>query len=486
MYNDQEQENFSNNLNNMNIGDISDPFQIRYNDFASPDLSPPKAKQYYKLWLPPCLRWKCVKIRFARLHLLTLLDRNITKFELISSIVLAVLVATLGSIVIEKGFFKDLSSFLFCFVICSSQYTLLKSVQPDAASPTHGYNRIIIYSRPIYFSIGCTLILLSRYYLENNISLTFKLYRVNLFDPYLVSLLEEGVKVFILSFPIIFSFGLLPQINTFLMYFFEQIDIHIFGGTAFTMSLTSALYCTIRSLIVITLLYAFALSSLYDSHHYQDNYSSFTYQEFSVFFSVFCSILVFLAYFISRQSSDPNVLFNLIKKFIFCNQKGLKSDTGKSDKNEDKFALSESETVDKDYVDPLPQKLEKTLLTRLENDVILTILVTIVVFAIHVSTIFTLQPYVEIFLGTIATSLGFLLYYFFNHFRKELPWLFFASPIFKPREYGQFEVKGEAKIMWFEKLQAWLGFIEKNIIYPLLFLSVITKDTPLILREFGL
>ena len=26
-------------------------------------------------------------------------------------------------------------------------------------------------------------------------------------------------------------FGLLPQINTFIMYFMEQIDVHIFGGT---------------------------------------------------------------------------------------------------------------------------------------------------------------------------------------------------------------------------------------------------------------
>lgn len=37
--------------------------------------------------------------------------------------------------------------------------------------------------------------------------------------------------VFTLCFPIIFLFGLLPQVNTFLMCLLEQVDMHIFGGT---------------------------------------------------------------------------------------------------------------------------------------------------------------------------------------------------------------------------------------------------------------
>ena len=35
---------------------------------------------------------------------------------------------------------------------------------------------------------------------------------------------------FILAFPLIFLFGLLPQINTFLMYVLEQLEMHVFGG----------------------------------------------------------------------------------------------------------------------------------------------------------------------------------------------------------------------------------------------------------------
>lgn len=36
--------------------------------------------------------------------------------------------------------------------------------------------------------------------------------------------------VFTMCFPIIFFMGLLPQVNTFIMYLFEQLDIHVFGG----------------------------------------------------------------------------------------------------------------------------------------------------------------------------------------------------------------------------------------------------------------
>lgn len=36
--------------------------------------------------------------------------------------------------------------------------------------------------------------------------------------------------VFTLCFPIVFFIGLLPQVNTFVMYLCEQLDIHVFGG----------------------------------------------------------------------------------------------------------------------------------------------------------------------------------------------------------------------------------------------------------------
>ena len=38
------------------------------------------------------------------------------------------------------------------------------------------------------------------------------------------------ISVMILCFPVIFTIGFLPQVNTFMMYTLEQIEIHVFGG----------------------------------------------------------------------------------------------------------------------------------------------------------------------------------------------------------------------------------------------------------------
>lgn len=43
--------------------------------------------------------------------------------------------------------------------------------------------------------------------------------------------LTSLLSVFTLCFPFVFLLGLLPQVNTCLMYLLEQIDMHGFGGT---------------------------------------------------------------------------------------------------------------------------------------------------------------------------------------------------------------------------------------------------------------
>ncbi|MEQ2258648.1 Pecanex-like protein 1 [Xenotaenia resolanae] len=93
-----------------------------------------KAKQYYRLWLLPYL-W--VGLHFDRLTLLALFDRNREVLENVLSMVLAILVAFLGSVLLVHGFFTDIWVFQFCLVIASCQYSLLKSVQPDSSSPRH-------------------------------------------------------------------------------------------------------------------------------------------------------------------------------------------------------------------------------------------------------------------------------------------------------------------------------------------------------------
>uniref|UniRef100_A0A671XBN2 Pecanex-like protein n=1 Tax=Sparus aurata TaxID=8175 RepID=A0A671XBN2_SPAAU len=401
-----------------------------------------KAKQYYRLWLLPFL-W--VGLHFDRLTLLALFDRNREVLENVLAVVLAVLVAFLGSVLLVHGFFTDIWVFQFCLVIASCQYSLLKSVQPDSSSPRHGHNRIIAYSRPVYFCLCCGLIWLLHYGSLRTTSSRFTLYGVALTSSLVLASARDLVIVFTLCFPIIFFVGLLPQVNTFVMYLFEQLDIHVFGGNAST-SLLSALYSILRSIVTVALLYGFcygALKESWEPHH------------IPVLFSVFCGLLVAVSYHLSRQSSDPSVLISLIQSKILPNLK---------DKNPED-PLSEVQ-------DPLPDKLRGSVNERLQSDLIVCVVIAVLYFAIHVSTVFiALQPFLSYVLYALLGTVGLLTHYLLPQFRKQLPWYCFSHPLLKTKEYYQFEVRDAAHVMWFEKLHVWLLFVEKNVLYPLVILN---------------
>ncbi|XP_069806435.1 pecanex-like protein 1 isoform X5 [Dendropsophus ebraccatus] len=405
-----------------------------------------KVKHYYRFWVLPNL-W--VGINFDRLTLLALFDRNREILENVLSIILAILVAFLGSILLTEGFFKDIWVFQFCLVIASCQYSLLKSVQPDSSSPRHGHNRIIAYSRPVYFCACCGLIWLLDYGSKNLSATKYKLYGMAFTNPVLLISARDLVIVFTLCFPVVFFIGLLPQVNTFVMYLCEQVDIHVFGGNA-TTSLLAALYSFIRSIVAVALLYGLcygALKDPWDAPHVP------------VLFSIFCGVLVAVSYHLSRQSSDPSVLISLVQSKLFPN-------------NEDK----NPEDPLSEVKDPLPEKLRNSVNERLQSDLVVCVVIAVLYFAIHVSTVFTaLQPVLSYVLYAVVGSVGFLTHYVLPQVRKQLPWHCFSHPLLKTKEYYQFEVRNAAHMMWFEKAHVWLLFVEKNVIYPLIVLNELSN-----------
>lgn len=405
-----------------------------------------KVKHYYRFWILPKL-W--VGINFDRLTLLALFDRNREILENVLSIILAILVAFLGSILLTEGFFKDIWVFQFCLVIASCQYSLLKSVQPDSSSPRHGHNRIIAYSRPVYFCACCGLIWLLDYGSKNLSATKYKLYGMAFTNPVLLISARDLVIVFTLCFPVVFFIGLLPQVNTFVMYLCEQVDIHVFGGNA-TTSLLAALYSFIRSIVAVALLYGLcygALKDPWDAPHVP------------VLFSIFCGVLVAVSYHLSRQSSDPSVLISLVQSKLFPN-------------NEDK----NPEDPLSEVKDPLPEKLRNSVNERLQSDLVVCVVIAVLYFAIHVSTVFTaLQPVLSYVLYAVVGSVGFLTHYVLPQVRKQLPWHCFSHPLLKTKEYYQFEVRNAAHMMWFEKAHVWLLFVEKNVIYPLIVLNELSN-----------
>ncbi|XP_054826335.1 pecanex-like protein 1 isoform X2 [Eublepharis macularius] len=412
-----------------------------------PEEAAQKVKHYYRFWILPKI-W--IGINFDRLTLLALFDRNREILENVLAVILAIQVAFLGSLLLIEGFFKDIWVFQFCLVIASCQYSLLKSVQPDSSSPRHGHNRIIAYSRPVYFCICCGLIWLLDYSSRITFMARFRLYGMAFTNPVLLLSARDLIIVFTLCFPIVFFIGLLPQVNTFVMYLCEQLDIHVFGGNA-TTSLLAALYSFICSIVAVALLYGLCYGALKDS---------WDGQHIPVLFSVFCGLLVAISYHLSRQSSDPSVLFSLVQSKLFPTSE---------DKNPED-PLSEVK-------DPLPEKLRNSVSERLQSDLVVCIVIGVLYFAIHVSTVFTvLQPVLRYVLYALVGSVGFITHYVLPQLRKQLPWHCFSHPLLKSKEYYQFEVRNAAHVMWFEKLHIWLLFVEKNIIYPLIVLNELSSS----------
>uniref|UniRef100_A0A8C7DU66 Pecanex-like protein n=1 Tax=Naja naja TaxID=35670 RepID=A0A8C7DU66_NAJNA len=268
-------------------------------------------RQYYKFWLLPG-HW--MRVRYDRLALLALLDRNRQVAENVFVVFLVTLVAFLGYLLLLQGFFQDIWVFQFCVVIASCQYSLLK-VRPGVAFK--------------HFSKGW--------------------------------LAGHGLVIFTLCFPVIFLFGLLPQVNTCFMYLLEQVEMNIFGGTAATSPLT-ALFALLRSILVAGLLYGFCLGAI--KVPWGD-------QHVPVLFSVFCGILVSLSYHLSRQSSDPTILWSFIRTKL--------------------FPEFDNRNVDNPPVgvkDPLPEKLRNSLREILHSDLVMCFIIAVLTFAISASTVF--------------------------------------------------------------------------------------------------
>lgn len=382
-------------------------FRFMYStDIGLPE-GPKPPRRYYKYKISPC---SYVKVRLDRLALLALLDRNLTLTETVLSLFLAILVSCLGSILLNLGFYRDIPAFIFCFVIASCQYSLIKSVQPDASSPTHGFNKVVAFSRPVYFCM-CSALVLLLHYASLSLSKDIKLYGIAINSSELLNFTKDSFATLILWFPMLFSFGLFPQVNTFSMYLLEQIDMHIFGGNA-TSSLTAAIYCVFRSCLAVVALHGFAYGGLSETKSTQH-----------ILFSIYCGLLIATSYHLSRSSSDPVPIWKILKTHLWPVEEELheaqlrklqkkrrqhlrdkreKKQEGKShshtvnmnptEKKENVEGRNEGEESS-ELVDPLPNKLQRTVNCRLKSDLIICSVTAVFVFGIHCTTVFTaLQP----------------------------------------------------------------------------------------------
>ncbi|XP_066467539.1 pecanex-like protein 2 [Tiliqua scincoides] len=401
-------------------------------------------RQFYKLVVFP---GKWIKIWYDRLALLALLDKTEDIKENVLAILLVVFVSFLGFLIMNQGFCKDIWVFLFCLIMASCQYSLLKSVQPDPASPIHGHNQVIIYSRPVYFCILCGLILLLDAGSKNKSPSIYTVYGLKVFSPGSLQAARDHAMAFLYCFPAISLLGLFPQINTFCVYVLEQIDMLLFGGSA-AVGMLSSLYSISRSCIIVFVLYAFCFNAVkepWDAQH------------IPALFSAFCGLLVALSYHLSRQSSDPSVLMSLIQ----CKY----------------FPHFLHQHLEDSQADPLPEKMRESVRETLKSDLIVCSVAAVLSFAVSASTVFlSLGPFLSIVLFALAWTVGFITHYVLPQLRKHHPWLWISHPILKNKEYQERELRDAAHLMWFERLYVWLQCFEKYILYPAIILNALTID----------
>jgi hypothetical protein len=496
-------------------------------------LRQPQAKidYYYRLkvfkWLPFASSQQGLKIKLNRLSLTALFDRNNSWLSIAFDVWLALLVTIMAVALISRGIFNDFSLFVFAFVVAGSQFSLLKSVQPDAASPVHGFNWLVCYSRPIYFCI----LAVTTFFLD------FKLAEMNsiyaspntltqigfisnphrghaiTFENFLVGLRDLSA-LSILLLPVFFMIGLLPQVNTLVMHLFEQIELHVFGGSA-TFSLISSMIALGRSIVVVGLLCVLGKFAYYINPESTQN----------VVFSAFNAILISTAFIMSRWSSNPlflqifftellpwwkknpNCLFTnwsfrvventeskqhtearvtyrtktnegtssiVLEMGTSANTK-KQSTTSKTRKNE--AVRNVSEMMNGSNVeDPLPKILRNTLSLRIQHDFFYVIINTLLLFALHSTSVFTvIHPYFELICFVLCFTFGIINHYIYPQMRAHNPFKMFAKPILRPFEFNQFETTVQAKLMNFEKIHVWMLILEKTVLYPLLISSILTN-----------
>nr|XP_019568442.1 PREDICTED: pecanex-like protein 2 isoform X1 [Rhinolophus sinicus] len=401
-------------------------------------------EQFYKFIIFP---GKWIKVWYDRLTLLALLDRTEDVKENVLAVSVIVLVSLLGFLTLNRGFCTDMWVLLFCLVMASCQYSLLKSVQPDPASPIHGHNQIITYSRPIYFCVLCGLILLLDAGAKASYPPTYSVYGLKLFSPGSLQSARDLLIAFLYCSPAISLLGLFPQINTFCIYLLEQIDMLLFGGSAVS-GMMSAVYSVVRSAAAATVLHVLCFNAV------KEPWSA---QHIPAMFSAFCGLLVSLSFHLSRHSSDPSVLLSFIQCRLFpkCLHQNL-------------------ETL---AADPLPKKMKDSVKDVLQSDLLICSVAAVLSFAVSASTVFlSLRPFLSVVLFALAGAVGFVTHYLLPELRKHHPWMWVSHPILKNRECEQREVTDVAHLMWFERLYVWLQCFEKYILYPAIILNALTID----------
>ncbi|KAK6734457.1 hypothetical protein RB195_017939 [Necator americanus] len=445
-------------------------------DYSAPPTrrtSTVKKSYYYKMKMFPKTN-KSFKLKLDRLSVSALFDRNRSAWSCAFDVLLACTVSFLAGLVLATGIYFDIWLFLFAFTVAGAHFSLLKSVQPDASSPIHGFNWLVAYSRPVYFCIGAIIVLVLHHFADDpnydKIPWNWNPYRLYETSGEMILLaFRDLFATFLVMLPFAFTMGWLPQVNTLTHHVLEQLEMHVFGGTA-SLGVVSALIQILKSLAGWAI-----LGSLCHLAYSVDPTTTQTPA-----FSAFLAAAVAISYLLSRFSSNPQLFVILCR--AMCSSVGNSSQPesgsrlccGAAPEQEEDERVKDSDELD--VSDPLPGRLRSAVVLRARHDVLFSAFLSLLVFALHSTSLFTAtQPYFTVIVIPICVSFGVMNHYLYEQLRTHTPWKLIAKPILHSREYTQYESPDEAKLMNFEIIHVWMLVIEKNLLYPLVAMAVLTE-----------
>ncbi|CAP31704.1 LOW QUALITY PROTEIN: Protein CBG12782, partial [Caenorhabditis briggsae] len=426
-------------------------------------------KSYYypmKIMFPKA---QSFNLKVDRMSVDRLFDRNHTIWSLIFDIVLATTVSLLAVLVIDARIFYDYSLVAFCFVVASAQFSLLKSVQPDASSPIHGFNWIASYNRPIYFCIMALGLLYVHHVAdgknadENQDELMwnwnpFRFYMMP--NSSILIALRDLFSILLLLLPVAFTLGWLPQFNTLAHHVAEQLEMHIFGGTASFSVFSACVQLAKSSCFYVALCVLCRFAYTFSPNSTQNP-----------MFSAFVATSVAVSYLLSRMSSNQNLTVILFDILIAPFRKKSEEEVEEEEAAANTPSISTAR-------DEMPKMVRKTVGERARYDLIFSIFLIAFFFGLHSTSLFTAtQPYFTYAITGVCVFFGVINHYLFPQFRSHTPWRAVSSPLLKSAEHSQFESPEAAKLMYFEAIHLWMVAIERNIAYPLLIISIVTENS---------
>ncbi|KAH3765846.1 Pecanex protein (C-terminus) [Pelomyxa schiedti] len=419
-----------------------------------------------------------------RLLLLELLDKNHWSLEIFVELLCVCATAWLGLSILE--FYSGFGLFMVCFVVAGAQFSVLKAPHPDGFSTTVEARPFESLTRSSYFVIMAVILLLCSYsekqlnpftlgfesISEEDITTNDSLIYIYGFtiDQYAITKKIVTVIAYIIPYtPLFFMTGLLPSINTCIYCFFEQANIHVFGGTGsssffavfveffratFICGLTSAIGISWNSSIATLSLYVALLAGL-----------SFLHSRVTCELRLLLPTLKFL-------SSRRHIASLFQDKYKVASSAGVSAST---------VAGSDSES----HLDRL-QKRSTYPAKRLVIDLIGTVLVIFVTFTAHCTGLFHIlalhTPYLVEVLVIICGTFSHII---LPCLRSRYPLKLFQAPFLTSNEYNIFDPNHNTRVMWFEILGYILCMAEKCIILPVFFMCAINTSMQHIIDIFG-